>query len=170
MELPQRYVITVNYFITCSDWRTHANTIHGKSHLVGLGLIHHDIVNTPFYGRAYDTAIIAHPLSVSDRDMHPRCTLPVLTRLVTQLRDIQRDCRVNPYCPPWELRARQDSIDVLMLLRKHRWDMLKEEYLREEEKKAKRAARRKAHKEKIAPGKQKNATSKDPVVDQARTN
>ena len=80
--------------------------------------MHHDIINLPFYGHPYDTSVIAHPLSISDSYNDPRTSSDHLLFLLDELRDIQWQREEDDSATNVELMARQDSIDVLNIVRK----------------------------------------------------
>lgn len=116
-RLPSRYNYRHSVTVLASDWRTHPDTPSGYQHFYGTGNIHYDIVNVPFYGRMYDTAVIAHPLSPFDHLALPKISLMHIQYVLSQLRDIQRQCRNDLRTTLGELRARQESIEILKELR-----------------------------------------------------
>ena len=81
--------------------------------MIGGGVVHHDIINVPFYGRVYDTAIIAHPLTVSDRLQDSRTRPSHVRMLLDSLETLQEQSRGDPRTSLTEWRARADSIAVL---------------------------------------------------------
>lgn len=117
MEGPFRFNNRLSVSVPTTDWRDHPDTDVGEYHIYGSGIVHHDLINTPFHGYMYDTAIIAHPLSTSDCLADPRVKVAHIQHIMCQLRHIQwqsRRCRMTTTA---ELRARQNSIDVLKGLR-----------------------------------------------------
>ena len=125
-ELPVRFINHFTVAVATSDWREHSDPARGERYLYGSGIAHHDIVNIPFYGRMYDTAVIAHPLCPSDCLLDPRVKVTHLQYVMIQLRDIQRSARADRKTTVQELRARQGSIEVLKMLRQKAIDRLSE--------------------------------------------
>jgi hypothetical protein len=109
----------INVAIPTSDYRTHPNSGIGAIYRIGNGIVHHDIVNIPFYGRIYDTAVIAHPLSPIDGFLDRRTRLSHITFLLNLLRDILEQSRDDPRTTFLEFNARRDSIEVLVAIRKN---------------------------------------------------
>lgn len=128
MELAVRFDNRFEVTVPSSDWRTHPDTLIGDHYLYGNGVGHHDLVNIPFYGRMYDTAIIAHPFSASDWLFDPRIKVTHIQFVMCQLRDIQRHARSDHRATLGELRARQDSIEVLSTLRRKAFERLAGRY------------------------------------------
>lgn len=110
--------------VPTTDWRDHPNTDSGEHHIYGNGIVHHDLINTPFHGYMYDTAVIAHPLSTSDCLADPRVKVAHIQHIMCQLRDIQWQSRRFRKTTAAELRARQNSIDVLKGLREKELERL----------------------------------------------
>lgn len=129
IELPFRFSTQCNIIVPSSDWREHPDTDFGDEVCYGNGVLHHDLVNVPFYGRLYDTAIIAHPLSASDYTVDPRVNVTHIQFLLSQLVDIQQHARGDLRTTVRELRARQDSIEVLKTLRRKAYEKLTDRYL-----------------------------------------
>lgn len=101
--------------VPTTDYRMHPNTAFGDSVIIGHGVAHHDIVNISFYGRVYDTAIIAYPLAKSDRYQDPRTMYGHIMYLRDLLRDIQQSCvqeLQNHYLTPEERRAKRKEVMV----------------------------------------------------------
>ncbi|KAK3704647.1 hypothetical protein LTR37_013746 [Vermiconidia calcicola] len=115
---PRRFYNDTRVTIPSSDYRTHHKTSWGGHFMIGNGVLHHDLVNIPFFGRVYDTVVIAHPLSESDLFVDRRTRLGYVLYLIDLLRDIQRSTREDAQATKDELRARQDSINVLRSIRR----------------------------------------------------
>ena len=123
-DLSDRFNTRFTLKVPTTDHRTQPRTATGEHHFLGNGILHHDIVNIPFYGRIYDIGTIAHPLSNSDCFVDSRVRLTHILFLLTMLRDIQRQCRNNVNPSQRELRARQDSIDVLNMARRRTYNRM----------------------------------------------
>ena len=61
-EPPKRCDYRISVTIPTTDFRTNPNSSLGECYYIGSGIVHHDLVNIPFYGRVYDTGIIGHPV------------------------------------------------------------------------------------------------------------
>ncbi|KAK3686796.1 hypothetical protein LTR37_019475 [Vermiconidia calcicola] len=115
---PRRFYNDTRVSIPSSDYRTHPKTRWGGHFMIGNGVLHHDLVNIPFFGRVYDTVVVAHPLSESDWFVDRRTRLGHILYLIDLLREIQSSSRGDAQATKDELRARQDSINVLRGIRR----------------------------------------------------
>lgn len=113
MPTPIHHAKRANLVIPVSDHRHHLNTTSDTTYIIGHGVLHHDIVNLPFYGRVYDTVIIAHPLIMADRLSDPRTRPFHIRMLLDLLVEIQKKSQLDPSTRVVELRARHESIKVL---------------------------------------------------------
>lgn len=102
-----------NLVIRVTDHRYHPNAWSDTTYIIGHGVLHHDIVNLPFYGRVYDTVIIAHPLIMADRLSDPRTRPFHIRMLLDLLEEIQEKSQLDPSTRVVELRARHESLRVL---------------------------------------------------------
>lgn len=125
---PFRFNNTFTVSVPTTDWRTHPETDCGDHYIYGSGVVHHDLVNVPFYGVMYDTAVVAHPLSNSECLADPRVKVSHIQHVLAQLRDIQMQSRLSAKCTEAEFRARQDSIETLKRLRESALERLWDRY------------------------------------------